>query len=91
MTAEEPGLLGNLPRSRPGTRSAKRAAGGRIAGPEGPRAATRRDARRRGEADSAAEPDPVSEALRTAGRVAEAGLRAANGVTREVLRRLPRM
>jgi len=79
MNGEEPGLLGNLPRSRPGTRSEKRGK------PSDPGATP--------PSDEAAEPasgDPVGAALRTAARTAEAGLRTAGDVTREILRRLPR-
>ena len=77
MNDEDRGLLGNLPRSRPGTRSEKRDGGG---------AAERRA--------PVPEPedagDPVGDALRTAARTAEAGLRTAGDVTRGILRRLPR-
>ena len=68
MDGEEPGLLGNLPKSRPGTRSDKR---------DGPPPAKRAPSR---EAPSG---DPVRGALRTVARTA-------GGVTREILRRLPR-
>jgi hypothetical protein len=34
--------------------------------------------------------DPVGDAVRLAARTAGAGLRVANGITRELLRRLPR-
>ena len=83
MNGEEPGLLGNLPRSRPGTRSEKR--DGR----------PRRGAEPAADAASPASPQPTpatpsGDALRAAARTAEAGLRTANDVTREVLRRLPR-
>jgi hypothetical protein len=72
MNREEPGLLGNLPRSRPGTRSEKR---------DGQAAAKPRE-------PSPAPPpegsgDLVGDAVRTVARAAE-------GVTREILRRLPR-
>jgi hypothetical protein len=65
------GVLGNLPNSRPGRRSAKRPA--RPAPPPPP-----------------AQTDPVGDALRTATDIAAAGARAANGVARELVRRLPR-
>ena len=80
MSGEEPGLLGNLPRSRPGRRSQKR--------PAAPAAATPpRTEVKRADGDDG---DPVGDVLRVAARTAEAGLRAASDVTREVLRRLPR-
>lgn len=72
-------MLGNLPRSRPGRRSEKRAAAPKREAPA-PRAGAARES----------DPDPVGDALRTAARVVETGLHAANEVTREVLRRLPR-
>lgn len=69
MNPDEPGLLGNLPRSRPGTRSAKR---------EGsPQAQPRPTSPER------ASGDPV-------GDVVKAVVRTAGGVSREILRRLPR-
>jgi len=114
--SDDPGLLGNLPRSRPGTRSDKRASG--VAAKPGsakakpsaakakprPKAKARPAAKPRPQAKArpkVANPkprpaperqagDPVSEALKAAGRLAGAGARTANGVTREILRRLPR-
>jgi hypothetical protein len=124
---EEGGVLGNLPRSRPGRRSDKREAGGAgEAGTAGGEAGTAkasgkasaRAARTSARAAESAErqsrkaarpagqtarrpqpppprpaeggPDPVGEAVRLATGIAGAGLRVANGLTREVLRRLPR-
>jgi len=78
MNGEERGLLGNLPRSRPGTRSEKRDGGAAEAAEPAPRSP-------KSEAS-----DPVGDVLRAAGRTAEAGLRTAGDVTREILRRLPR-
>jgi hypothetical protein len=109
-------VLGNLPRSRPGTRSAKRTGGGakrtgggakdartkRAASSAGKRPATGSRGKpaaargqRAGGRGAKPEPpmpgaDPVGDAFRVAGKAAEAGLRVASGVTREVLRRLPR-
>jgi hypothetical protein len=71
-------VLGNLPRTRPGRRSEKRAG------------ETRQSAPRRQPEPPPAEPDPVGDAVRAAAGVAGAGLRVANGITRELLRRLPR-
>jgi len=108
MDPEEPGLLGNLPRSRPGTRSEKR---GTAAGSKP--APKRSQAAKPGVKSTAATPKskpaprkkPVAAApkapppppepaaggpLGSAMKVAGAGLRVAEGVTREVLRRLPR-
>jgi len=132
--SDDPGLLGNLPRSRPGTRSDKRTtdaaakpAAAKSAAAK-PKARTKAKAkappkakgRPKAKARAATKPrpapkprpeakprpkvanpkprpapesqsgDPVSEALKAAGRLAGAGARTANGVTREILRRLPR-
>jgi hypothetical protein len=106
MTEDDGGVLGNLPRSRPGQRSEKRT--GRTAAKatapgkttarsagaaERPKSAAR-------EASSASESrdappashagDPVGDAIRTVTGVAATGARVAGGVAREVLRRLPR-
>jgi hypothetical protein len=84
---EEPTVLGNLPRSRPGRRSEKRSS---------PAAAKPRA--RRPKAAPPPEPDtqerdgdPVGDAIRAASAVAETGARVANGVARELIRRLPRL
>jgi hypothetical protein len=83
---DDGGVLGNLPNSRPGRRSAKR--------PASPRAAEQPAATERDKQDSAsgqdASGDPVGEAIRTATGIAAAGARVANGVARELMRRLPR-
>ena len=73
--AEDDGVLGNLPRSRPGRRSEKRT----TREPPAPK-------------PRAPEPetDPVGEALRMVGGLAAGGARVAQGVAREVLRRMPR-
>ncbi len=79
MSPEDPGMLGNLPRSRPGRRSDKRSA---AAGPSP------------SQPGPATEPEPrddaVGHVLKAAAKGVGTGLRVANGVTREVLRRLPR-
>jgi hypothetical protein len=81
---DDGGVLGNLPHSRPGRRSAKRseepAPPPRTAPPEAAE----------GGPDSPSG-DPVSEAIRTATGVAALGARVANGLAREVVRRLPRI
>jgi hypothetical protein len=74
---DDPGLLGNLPRSRVGRRSPKR---------DSPPAREKQTRERPGEPDS----DPVGDALRLAGRTAQTGARVASDLTRELLRRLPR-
>ncbi|MEA2363707.1 MAG: hypothetical protein QOD71_2852 [Thermoleophilaceae bacterium] len=76
---DDGGVLGNLPHSRPGRRSSKRPATPRTA----PRPATER-------IEEPAQSDPVGNAIRTATGLAAAGARVANGVAREVVRRLPR-
>jgi hypothetical protein len=104
---DEGGVLGNLPRSRPGTRSEKRdaARAARTAKTTSRAAETAEQRSSKASRPSAqtsgrpkpppqrpAEggPDPVGEAVKLAAGIAGAGLRVANGVTREVLRRLPR-
>jgi hypothetical protein len=121
MTPEEPGLLGNLPRSRPGTRSDKRGdASGSKPAPKRSQAAkpgVKNTAAAKKKAPAAKKkpapkkapevksqpapkprPEPVASKsvppspspLESAVKVAGAGLKVAEGVTREVLRRLPR-
>jgi hypothetical protein len=80
---DDGGVLGNLPNSRPGTRSGKRPASPRATAPPPPPASGDR-------ADREAQTDPVGEAIRTATGIAAAGARVANGVARELVRRLPR-
>ena len=101
--AEDPGVLGNLPRTRPGRRSDKRAAGrpAEAAGTAarkaeaGGGAAARTPRPKRPAAQRKPPPEqqrggPIEDVLHTAGRVAGAGARVAEGLAREVLRRLPR-
>lgn len=118
MADDEPGLLGNLPRSRPGTRSTKRTGApdpatvaaeaqrerARTADskpaparPKAKKPATKRPAPAPAAQTRAPRPEPPAREaqqpagpLRSAAKVAETGLRVAEGVTREVLRRLPR-
>lgn len=75
MTGPDDELLGGLPKSRPGTRSSRRSGG--------PPPARR--------TPPPEPPDPVGDAVRTVARSAEAGLKVAQAVTREVFRRLPRV
>jgi hypothetical protein len=83
MPAEEGGLLGDLPRRRPGTRSEKRA--------------DRAPRPRPGPSEPAAPPPPrtageaATEPLRLAVGAAEAGLKVASRLTGELIRRLPRL
>jgi hypothetical protein len=77
MEGDDAGVLRGLPRSRPGTRSAKRAAPAARA-PRKPKEPPPPPA------------DPVGDAVKTVAGAAGAGLRLADAVTREVLRRLPR-
>jgi hypothetical protein len=72
-------VLGNLPRTRPGRRSEKREGKPLPSQP-----------RRQREQPPPPPPDPVGDAVRVAAGVAGAGIRVANGITRELLRRLPR-
>jgi hypothetical protein len=81
MTDDE-GVLGNLPNSRPGRRSEKR--------PPSPRAAAKPTPPTGEPAAREPQTDPVGEAIRTATGIAAAGARVANGVARELVRRLPR-
>ena len=82
MPREEGGLLGDLPRSRPGTRSPKRAE----RPPRGRAGATP-------DPDPPSRPagEIATEPLRLAVGVAEAGLKVASRVTGELIRRLPRV
>src|SRR3954465_3694258 len=72
-------VLGNLPRTRPGRRSEKRDSS-KASGAGRQKAKTK--------APPPPEPDPVGDAVRAAAGVAGAGIRVANGITRELLRRL---
>jgi hypothetical protein len=89
---DDGGVLENLPRSRPGQRSEKRKS----------RPAAKADAKRGRPTSRPAKPsataapraergaDPVGGAIRVVAGLAGTGARAAGGVAREVLRRLPR-
>jgi hypothetical protein len=105
--AEDGGVLENLPRSRPGRRSAKRTtttsakaatraerSGAKAAKPSAGESGARSTGGRSappGVEPLAPEPsDPVGDALRLATSIAATGARVANGVARELLRRLPR-
>lgn len=81
--SEDGGVLGNLPNSRPGKRSAKRSGAGekRSPSPPPPEPPAR-------ETPSGAE--AVADVVRTAAGVAATGVRVAGVVGRELLRRVPR-
>ena len=81
---DDGGVLGNLPNSRPGKRSAKRDAGAkRAAGP-------RKKAVKVEPVPPPPSEDPVGAVVRTATGVAVTGVRVAGAVGREFFKRLPR-
>jgi hypothetical protein len=82
MAAEEGGLLGDLPRERPGTRSPKRGARQERARPEAPEPAP---------APGLTAGEAATQPLRLAVALAETGLGVASRVTGELMRRLPRL
>jgi hypothetical protein len=98
--ADDGGVIGNLPRSRPGQRSEKRTGGtaAKARTRKGPasvgttapkeRASAKATARKEPAAVPAG--DPARDAVRIVTGVAATGARVAGGVAREVLRRLPR-
>jgi hypothetical protein len=99
--SDDRGVLGNLPRSRPGTRSEKRTAASAKrsgAAAEKPsshaRAATKPPAGRTGQRPEAPaehrSSDPVGGAIRGAVKATRNGVRLAGALTQEVLRRVPR-
>lgn len=83
MADDRVDVLGNLPRTRPGRRSEKRSG---KASRQSPGAGRQKQPPARPQSGN----DPVGDAVRAAAGVAGAGLRVANGITRELLRRLPR-
>jgi hypothetical protein len=98
---DDGGVLGNLPRSRPGTRSEKRASAGEAAAAKAPRTAPKPSGSAAGRQPSAArrrrpkdepgrERGPVGDVIRGAAKAAETGARVAGVVAHEVLRRVPR-
>jgi hypothetical protein len=78
---DDAGVLGNLPRTRPGRRSEKRVTG--TAAPPPPPEPEPPEAPERS-------PDPLGEIVRGGLRVAGTGVRVADRVARELLRRFPR-
>ena len=93
---DDRGVLGNLPNSRPGRRSEKRAT--KVGGPAKPRPRATPRPRPRPAAEkppvreeaTGSTGNPVGDLVRTASALAGGGVRAARGVAGEVLRRLPR-
>lgn len=85
---DDGGVLGNLPNSRPGKRSAKRDSAGRPA--KAPRTAKPPADARPSPPPERTAADPVASVVRTAATVAATGVRVAGAVTQEILRRLPR-
>jgi hypothetical protein len=103
--ADDGGVLENLPRSRPGRRSEKRASAdaGTAAKRSGAGAkrssstskGSARRPRRRAQTALPQPParrsaDPVGDVIRGAAKAAETGVRVAGAVAQEVLRRVPR-
>ena len=99
--ADDGGVLENLPRSRLGKRSEKRAGAGtkaagkaRATGAKRPTKAGATPRRPRAEPEpppaERSHRDPIGGVIRGVVRTAGAGARVAGGVAREVLRRLPR-
>jgi len=104
MSEENDGVLGNLPRSRPGVRSEKRASGGKAAKPRPkPKAAAKPKTTPKAAPKTAPPPprtapppqpgqpaDPIGIALKAGETVARTGFKVAGRVAGEVMRRLPR-
>ena len=80
---DDGGVLGNLPNSRPGRRSEKRPATPSAGSQRRPPAAAK-------PSEEAPQADPVADMIRAATGLASVGARVANGVAREVVRRIPR-
>ena len=80
MAGEDPRLLGDLPRRRPGNRSAKR-----------PDRTARSQATPPPEPAGVTAGEAATEPLRLAVGAAEAGLKVASRITGELIRRLPRL
>ena len=106
MSPDDDGILGNLPRSRPGRRSTKRPAehgpqkAGRAPATAGRAPADRSpgarpsdpppEARSSDPPPEARSSDPLTGAARAAGQLAGAGLRTASRLAGQALGRLPR-
>lgn len=98
MSDENDGILGNLPRSRPGVRSDKRASAKPAQKPKAKAAAKPKPPRKAASPPPPPPPpreperpqDPVGMALKAGETVARTGLKVAGRVAGEVIRRLPR-
>lgn len=90
---DDQGVLGNLPRSRPGQRSEKRTQpSSATTGKAAPRSRPRRKpASKPPPAPPPRRVDPITGAVRLAAEAGCAGVRLAGGVARGVFRRLPRI
>jgi hypothetical protein len=98
--SDDKSVLGNLPRSRPGTRSDKRPAPAkRATRPAEPRPAKARPPKPAAARPAAPKPDPaapvasadsLTEAARVAAKAVGTGVKIGTGLAQEVLRRLPR-
>ncbi len=93
MPADDEGILGNLPRSRPGQRSSRRKPASGAGAPSRQRA--RRDPSSATTGSSSAADatangvDPLSGALRAAGALAQGGIKGASRLASGALSRLP--
>ena len=98
MSEQNDGVLGNLPRSRPGVRSEKRASGGKAAKPRPKPKTTPKAAPKTAPPPPRTPPppqpgqpaDPIGIALKAGETVARTGFKVAGRVAGEVMRRLPR-
>jgi hypothetical protein len=95
---DDGGVFENLPRSRPGKRSEKRASAAPGAAPKRPRPAAKgpsgqtrpHSEERPREPVARRTADPVGHVVRGAAKAAETGVRVAGTVAQELLRRVPR-
>jgi hypothetical protein len=97
--SDDKSVLGNLPRSRPGTRSEKRAGAAKRTSRPADAAKASKPAKPRAAAPkpdpaapaaSAEAGDPLAEAARAAAKAVGTGVKIGTGLAQEVLRRLPR-
>ena len=87
---DDAGVLGNLPRTRPGRRSEKRASGRTAARPATAAGASPPPPEPKPPKAPERSGDPLGEIVRGGLRVAGTGVRVADTVARELLRRFPR-
>jgi hypothetical protein len=90
--SDDKSVLGNLPRSRPGTRSEKRAGAAKRTSRPADAAKASKPAKPdpAAPAASAEAGDPLAEAARAAAKAVGTGVKIGTGLAQEVLRRLPR-